>query len=159
MELRAEDTGFASSARKVFAFDAAVDASRERVFAAIVADPQTWKAWFPGITGGGYVSAGEHGVGATRILGLAGTRVQETILVHDPPRRWSYRVDAATLPIARAIVETWVLDELAGGTRVRWTFAIDPTPWFYLLPLPKAAIGAVWRRGMRNLGARLTLAP
>jgi hypothetical protein len=38
----------------------------------------------PGITGG---TAGDHGVGATRFLSLAGTRVRETILVHDQPRR------------------------------------------------------------------------
>jgi hypothetical protein len=76
--LRAEDTGFATSAPKIFVFIAGVDASRDRVFAAIVADPRTWKEWCPGVTGGSYASAGDHGVGATRFLGLAGTRVQET---------------------------------------------------------------------------------
>jgi uncharacterized protein YndB with AHSA1/START domain len=111
-QLRAEGSDFATSARKVFVFDAVVDASREKVFEAIVADPQTWKAWFPGITGGGYASAGDHGVGATRVLGLAGARVRETILVHEEPRRWIYRVDETPIPVARAAVETWLLEEL-----------------------------------------------
>jgi hypothetical protein len=155
-QLRAEDSGFATSARKVLVFDAVVDASRDRVFEAIVADPQTWKAWFPGITGGSYASAGDHGVGATRFLRLAGTPVRETILVHEEPRRWAYRVDAAPIPIARAIVENWLFEELPYGTHVRWTFAVDPTALFYLLlPFPRTILGALWRRGMRNLTARL----
>jgi hypothetical protein len=155
-QLRAEDSDFATSAPKVFVFDAVVDASRERVFEAIVGDPQTWKAWFPGITGGSYANVGDHGMGATRFLGLAGTRVRETILVREEPRRWSYRVDATSIPIARAAVENWVFEELPNGTHVRWTFAVDPTVLFYLLvPFPHATLGALWRRAMRNLGALL----
>jgi hypothetical protein len=158
--LRAVDRGFATAAPKVLVFDAAVDAARDRVFAAIVDDLGTWRAWFPGITGGSYASADERGVGATRLLGLAGTRVRETILVREEPRRWMYRVDAAPVPIARAMVETWLFDELPYGTHVRWTVAIDPTALFYLLvPFPQVTIGALWRRAMRNLGARLQVAP
>jgi hypothetical protein len=158
--LRAEDGDFAASAPKVLVFDAVIDASRDRVFKAMIADPQTWKAWLPGITGGSYASAGDHGVGATRFLRLAGARVQETTLVQEEPRRWTYRVDAASIPIARAIVETWLFQELPNGTHVRWTFAIDPTGWFYVLvPFPRTTIGVLWRRGMRNLGARLQHAP
>src|ERR1043165_6567305 len=132
--LRAEDSEFATSAAKVFVFDAVVGASRERVFEAIVADPRTWKAWFPGITGGEYIGADGHGVGATRLLGLGGIRIREAILLRAPPCRWSYRVDAASIPVARAIVETWLFDQRPDGTHVRWTFAIDPTPLFRLLP-------------------------
>jgi hypothetical protein len=159
-QLRAEDSGFATAAPKVFTFDAVVDASRDRVFEAIVSDPRTWKTWFPGITGGGYASAGEQGAGAIRFLGLAGVRVQESILVREEPRRWSYRVDASPIPIARAIVETWLFEELRSITQVRWTLAIDPTVLFHLLlPFHQTAIGALWRRGMRNLSARLQQAP
>jgi len=158
--LRAVDSAFAMSAPKVFVFDAGVEAAHDRVFEAIVADPQRWKAWFPGITGGRYAGAADHGVGATRFLGLAGIRVRETILVDEPPRRWAYRVDAASIPIARAIVETWRFDELPDGTYVRWSLAIEPTALFtLLLPFPRATIGAIRRRGMRDLGANLRHAP
>jgi hypothetical protein len=155
-QLRAEDSSFAASAPKVLEFDAGVAASRDRVFEAIVADPQGWKAWFPGIRGGSYASAADQGVGATRFLGLAGTRVRETVLVYEEPRLWSYRVDATAIPIARAAVETWLFEELPDGTYVRWTFAVDPTLLFHLLlPFPRTMIGTVWRRGMRNLSAHL----
>jgi hypothetical protein len=155
-QLRAVDSGFATSAPKLLVFDAVVDAARDRVFEAIVADPQTWKAWFPGVTGGSYASAGDHGVGATRLLGVAGMRIRETILVYEEPRRWTYRVDATSIPLAHAIVETWLFQELPDGTHVRWTLAVDPTTLFYLLvPFPQTIIGAIWRRGMRNLGAAL----
>jgi hypothetical protein len=159
-QLRAEDSGFATSAPKVLVFDAGVDASRDRVFEAIVADPQGWKAWFPGITGGSYASTADQGVGATRFLGVAGTRARETVLVHEEPRRWAYRVDATSIPIAHAIVETWLFEELPDGTYVRWTFAIDPTVLFHLLlPFPQTTLGAIWRRGMRNLSSHLQQAP
>jgi hypothetical protein len=155
-QLRREDSSFATSAAKVLVFDTGVDAPRARVFEAIVDDPQSWKAWFPGITGGSYENAADHDVGATRFLGLVGTRVRETILVHQAPLLWSYRVDTAALPIARAVVETWRFEELPDGTYVRWTVAIDPTALFYvLLPFPQTIIGTAWRRGMRNLSAHL----
>jgi hypothetical protein len=137
-----------------------VDASRDRVFGAIVADPRTWKAWFPGVTGGSYAKPGDHGVGATRYLRVAGAHARETIFVNEEPARWIYRVDAASIPIARAMVETWLLEELADGTRVRWTLAIDPLVLFHVLvPFPQTTLGAVWRRGMQNLSARLQRAP
>ena len=54
------------------------------------------------------------------------------------------------------MVETWLFEELADGTLVRWTAAIDPTVLFYLLlPFPKIMLGGVWGRGMRNLSAHL----
>jgi hypothetical protein len=153
--LRAEGSGFVASAPKVFVFDAVVGAARDRVFEAIVADPETWRAWCPGVTGGHYESAVDHGVGATRFLMLAGTRVRETVIEHEEPHRWAYRVDTAAIPIARAIVETWRLEDLPDGTHVRWTLAIDPMPLFSLVPFPRTTIGAGFRRGMRNLDERL----
>jgi polyketide cyclase/dehydrase/lipid transport protein len=154
------DGGFVTSAPTSYAFDAAVDAARGRVFAAIVDEVETWPAWFPGVTGGSYASADERGEGATRLLGLAGARVRETVLIREEPHRWVYRVDAAPLPIAHAMVEAWRFDELPYGTHVRWTVAIEPTALFPLLvPFPRVTIGALWRRAMRNFGARLQIAP
>jgi hypothetical protein len=103
----------------------------------------------PGITGR---TAGDHGVGATRLLGLAGARVRKAILVHDQLRRWTYCGDATSIPIARTIVETWLFEKLPDGTQVQWTPAIDPRAMFYLLSFPQTTIVATWRRALRNLG-------
>jgi hypothetical protein len=103
----------------------------------------------PAITGR---TAGDHGVGATRFLGLAGARVRKAIVVHDQPRRWTCRGDATSIPIARTIVETWLFEKLPDGTPVRWMPAVDPRAMFYLLPFPQTTIGATRRRAMRNLG-------
>jgi hypothetical protein len=65
------------------------------------------------------------------------------MLVYEEPRRWIYRVDATSIPIARAMVETWRFDELPYRTHVRWTLAIDP--------LPQTALAAIRGRGMRDL--------
>ena len=103
----------------------------------------------PGITGR---TAGDHGVGATRVVGLAGAHVREAILVHDQPRRWTYRGDATSVPIARTIVDTWLFEKLPDGTQVQWTPAIDPRARFYLLSFPQTTIDATRRRALRNLG-------
>jgi Polyketide cyclase / dehydrase and lipid transport len=103
----------------------------------------------PGITGR---TAGDHGVGATRVVGLAGAHVREAILVHDQPRRWTYRGDATSIPIARTIVETSLFEKLPDGTQVQWTPAIDPRAMFFLLSFPQTTIGATRRRALRSLG-------
>ena len=101
----------------------------------------------PGITGR---TAGDHGVGATRVVGLAGAHVREAILVHDQPRRWTYRGDATSIPIARTIVDTWLFEKLPDGTQVQWTPATRAM--FYLLSFSQTTIVATRRRALRNLG-------
>lgn len=104
-----------------------VAASRRDVWATF-ADPSTWPAWWPGVTAATYRPQGiPFGVGTMRRATVSRQRYEETMLAWDEGVRFAYRIDRATLPLARAQVEcTELEDRPGGGTRVCWTLAIDP---------------------------------
>jgi hypothetical protein len=155
--LRPEGLAFLHEAPFTYVVSAPVPAPPADVFAAVVADPSTW-SWYPGLAAGGYEGEGPPGVGSRRWVRMGGTTYRETVLAWDEPRAMAYRVDEASVPLARALVEEWavVADPLGGGSVVRWTFAADPRP---LLTAARAAaplvMGTLFRRAMANLGATL----
>ena len=155
--LRPVGLDFLTSAPTVLRFAAAVGAPPVDVFAALSADPGTWGGWFPGLAGGAYAGAPPWGVGTTRsVRMLGGGGFRETVLAWEEPSLWVYRVDVSSYPIARALVEGWEVGPAPAGSRVEWTFAIDPTPGFAALLRPgRPLVGAVFRRAMANLGRRL----
>ncbi|HZN15405.1 MAG TPA: SRPBCC family protein [Acidimicrobiales bacterium] len=155
-QLRAEGLDFLDRAPKRFHFEATVDGAPAAVFDAISANPETW-TWFPGVTGGGYSGPQPPGVGSTRTLRMRGGTYEETMLAWDAPTRWTFRVDATSAPIAKAIVEDWRVAPAAGGRSVvTWTMTMDPTPLFRILsPLAPVVMGRLFRRAMANLGRSL----
>ena len=62
----------------------------------------------------------------TRLNTVEGELFEETILAWDEPRRWTYRIDRCTAPLAHAQVESTELAAAGDGTRVRWILASDP---------------------------------
>ena len=158
-KLRAEDLAFLERAPKRWDFEQPVAAAPEEVFAAISADPSTW-TWFPGLSRAArYHGPGPHGVGSKREVSMAGTTYRETILAWDAPRRWAYRVDECSAPIARALVEDWVISPAAGGSVVRWTFTIDPRALFIAgSPVAGKVMGSLFARAMKNLSEQLQAA-
>jgi uncharacterized protein YndB with AHSA1/START domain len=101
---------------------------RARVWAAFV-DPTTWPDWFPGVQAAAYPDQfPPYGVGTARTAEVSGELFEETLLAWDEPKRWSYRIDRCTAPLASAQVEsTEFSDRPGGGTRVRWILASDPS--------------------------------
>jgi hypothetical protein len=156
-KLRAEPADFVLWAPWRHTFVAEVPADQERVFAAISADPSTWVAWFPGLTAGGYEGDGQAGLGTRRWVKVGGTTYRETMVAWDAPSRWTYRVDEASVPLGKALVEEWLIEDTGPGrSTVKWTFAIDPRLAFRLgQPFAVRIIGRVFHKGMRNLGERL----
>jgi hypothetical protein len=155
--LRAESLEFLKTAPKRWIFDGRVDALPEKVFDAISADPGTW-TWFPGFTTGRYVGEGPHELGAIREIKVGPSIYHETIVAHDRPNRWAYRVDETTVPLAKALVEEWTVEAAGGGSTVRWTFAIDPRLMFRVIgPAASIVLGRVFRKAMANLDAELKL--
>ena len=153
--LRKVSLDFLEAAPKRWRFTAHMTASQEAVFAAISADPSTWR-WFPGMTGGAYDGPGPHGVGSTREVRQGPSVYRETILAWDAPSRWVYRVDEMTVPLAHALVEEWAIEPDVGGSLVRWTLAIDPRTLFVaVLPVAPRGMERIFRRAMRNLDATL----
>ncbi len=153
--LRAESLEFLKTAPKRWSFEGRVGAPPEIVFDAISADPSTW-TWFPGFTTGRYVGAGPHGLGAIREIKVGPSIYRETIVAHNRPNRWAYRVDQTTVPLAKALVEEWTVEPDGRGSAVRWTFAIDPRLMFRVIgPAAPIVLGRVFRKAMANLNAQL----
>lgn len=155
VRLRAETLAFLTTAPKRWEYGARVDSPPEVVFAAISADPSTWN-WFPGFRSGRWVGDGPHGLGSIREVRVGPSIYRETIVAWDAPKRWAYRVDETTVPLAKALVEEWAIEPAAGGSAVRWTFAIDPRPLFrVILPVGPTIMGRVFQKAMRNLNVQL----
>ena len=155
--LRAADADFAQRARVVLRFSGAVAAPVESVFGAVSGDPAAWRHWFPGVLDGAYDSPPPHGFGSQRHVRVRGAGTyRETIVRWDAPRRWAFRVDRTTLPLASALLEEWTVEPAADGSRLTWTFAVDPTPLFRAaLAAQPRALGHVFDRAVRRLGAHL----
>ena len=115
---------FLECAATRFEFREAVNATPERVFAAIAADPSTW-SWFPGLDEGRYESRPPHGVGSIRAVRMGEWTYRETILAWDAPRRWAYRVDETSAPLFSTLAEDWRVEPAPRGAVVQWTFAIE----------------------------------
>lgn len=158
-KLREEDLAFLERAPKRWDYEAPVDAPPDVVFAAISADPSTW-TWFPGLSRDArYHGPGPHGVGSKREVSMAGTTYKETILAWDAPTRWAYRVDECSAPIARALVEDWVITQNGDGSIVRWTFTIDPRALFTAgSPVAGKLMGSLFAKAMKNLSEQLVAA-
>src|SRR5262250_3052803 len=123
--MRKEDLTFLERAPVRHVFERVIAAPRAAVFAAI-ADPTGWKHWFPGVRDARYHGAPPYGVGTIREADVSGTRWIEEMIAWEPDRRWAYAVLEASTPLASAQVESFDVDDAPGGTRVRWTLAIEP---------------------------------
>ena len=153
--MRKEDLSFLDRAPVRHVFAAVVAAPRAAVFAAL-AEPTTWPSWFPGVRSARYHGAPPFGVGTIREADVSGTRWVEEMIAWDEGRRWAYTVLDASTPLAHAQVESFEVEDAPGGTRVRWTLAIEPRLVQRLAaPIAPLIMRRVFERAMRNLGARL----
>src|SRR5213593_4113680 len=158
-ELRRENLAFLGRAPVVHVAEADVAASRPAVFAALT-EPGCWKHWFPSVRDARYATLPPHGVGTVREADFGGTRWIEEMIAWDEPARWAWTVTRASVPFAKAQVESFELTEAAGGTGVRWTLALEPR----LLArvgsrLAARTIPRLFQRAMENLGSYLNRVP
>jgi uncharacterized protein YndB with AHSA1/START domain len=85
-----------------------------------------------------------NGVGAIRVLGVAGPPMREEVLAYERPRRFSYTL-LSGLPV-RDHVGTVELEPKDGGTEV--TYAVKTTP---TIPLAGPVFRAVLKKAIRDL--------
>jgi uncharacterized protein YndB with AHSA1/START domain len=152
-QLRSVGPEFADTAPLRLSFTADLGVPRERVFAALAEELETWPCWFTAVT---EVKPTEGGKGRhVRLKG--GGFFAETVLAALPAERYTYRIDRTNAPGMRAMLEDWNLAvSPSGGTGVRWTMAVDGTRTLRtVLRLGQAGIGASFRDAMRKLDLRL----
>ncbi len=81
--------------------------------------------------------------------------MDETLLAWDEGRRWAYRIDRSTAPLAKAQLESTELEDHGAGTKVRWTLATHPGLLLRLTgPFFRRSVQRLLERAMRNLEAR-----
>ena len=107
--------------------------------------------WFPGVKS---VHADGTGLGAHRIVDLAGATVAETIIAWVPGRHWGFTATAARPRFFRSLVEECVIQPSEELTSVTYTAYVDPVRALHpvvraLAPLQR------WntRRALVNLAA------
>jgi uncharacterized protein YndB with AHSA1/START domain len=153
--MRKEDVGFIERARSVHVAEASMAAPRERVFRAFV-DPDGWPAWFPSVQRATYTSPPPFGVGTIREARVGGTRWVEEMVAWDEGRRWGWTVLGASVPFATAQIECFDFADAGGGTRIRWTLALEPRLIARLgSPFATGAIARLLARATADLDARL----
>lgn len=151
--LRPVELEFSDSAPVRLAFSAELRADPEAVYAALAEDVEELPQWFSAVTSAKLTDGGR----GREVILRGGVRFTETILAADAPERYAYRMDTSNAPGVTAMLEDWRLTPLAvGGTRVRWTMAVDG--WFpvrALVRLAKPGVGSSFRDAMRALDRRL----
>jgi hypothetical protein len=99
----------------------------ERLFE-ILADPDSWSRWAPGIRKVEWTSPRPYGVGATRTVSLlGGMQIVEHFTVWDPGREVSFYVCEANQPVWNAFAERYAVVPVGpDACRLTWTVAYDP---------------------------------
>jgi hypothetical protein len=134
-----------------------VDAPRGPVFAAVAADPAGWGRWFPGFSHDGHWDTPPpYGVGSVRSVRSLGVRFTETVLAWDENERWAFRVDTASLPVAKAFAEDYHFSDDGAGTMLSWTVAMMPGLGLRLAaPLLPFGFGLLLDRAAAHLPAAI----
>ena len=154
-DMRKENLGFVERAPVAHVSTADVAAPRALVFASF-AEPRGWKHWFPNVRDAAYDGAPPYGVGTIRQAHVGSTYWVEEMIAWDEGARWAWTVTRASVPFARAQVESFEFTDAGSGTRVRWTVALEPRLLARLgAPFAPRVIGRLFRRAMQNLGVYL----
>ncbi|GAA4930077.1 SRPBCC family protein [Streptomyces coeruleoprunus] len=156
--LRPVDPGFLASAPVRLVFATEVAAPPGAVYRAIAEETADTPSWFAAVA-----AATPLDGGAAREVRLRGGVVfRERILVADPGRCYTYRVEETNAPGVAALLEEWALSPAGdgAGTRVGWTMAADGAAALrWTLRLARPGVGRSFRDAMRALERRLTASP
>ena len=89
---------------------------------AIFEDGESWPGWFHGIHKVVWTSDKPYGT-----VWLTGVTVQERFFRWEQDRRLSFYLTGHSMPLAHALAEDYLLDEVAAGkTRFTYSVAIEP---------------------------------
>jgi hypothetical protein len=140
--------------RAPFRFDneAVIDAPPERVFA-VLADCDTWPAWFPDFRGATWLTRPPHGTGSSREVRLKLLSAEERFLAWEAGKHMAFVVTALTLPLVRRFVEDFRLEPAGEGrTRLRWCAYYEPGLVMRLVhPVARLIFGGMFREGIAGL--------
>lgn len=149
---RKVELDFIKDASYRFENEVELDASPDAVFD-IFADGESWPRWFDGIKRVVWTSPEPKGVGTTRTVTLTTMTVYEHFLAWDRGRRFAFRFEGSSLPLCRAGIEDYRLEEVAPGrTRFFYGVYLEPSLVVRLAgPLARAQFRGMFRRAAEGL--------
>ncbi|MDM0117760.1 SRPBCC family protein [Variovorax sp. J22R133] len=120
------DSSFFDTAPMRFRHEVDLDAAPAKVFA-IFDDENSWPKWFKAIHKVEWTSPRPHGVGATRTVKMATATIFEHFFCWEQDRRCSFYLTGMSMPLANALAEDYLLEEVAPGkTHFTYRVAIEP---------------------------------
>ena len=152
-DLRPVDASFFENAPQRFVCTEIVRHPPEKVFAAIAENPAGWGDWYRGFDHSGHwTTPGPPGLGSRRTVRMRRVTYEETILEWEQDRRFGFRVDRASVPLARAFGESYTMNPHEAGTISQWVIAIDPGPAMKpFMRLAPRIFDGLWSRAMAQL--------
>jgi hypothetical protein len=125
-DCRPVDASFFETAPMRFENAVELNATPAKAFA-ILADGPSWPEWFRAMHKVVMTSPEPYGVGTTRTVSLAAATVEEHFFRWEPDRRFSFYVSGTSMPLAHAMAEDYLLEEIAPGkTRFTYRVALEP---------------------------------
>ena len=125
-DCRPVDASFFDTAPMRFRHEVDLDATPAKVFA-IFDDENSWPKWFHAIHKVEWTSPRPHGVDSTRIVTLATATIFEHFFCWEEDRRCSFYLTGTSMPLAHALAEDYLLEEIAPGkTRFTYRVGIEP---------------------------------
>lgn len=151
-ECRPESLAFIERAPAVFVNEVDLPASPDKVFS-VFADIESWPRWFDDMKKGTWMPGFSGGLGAQRKMELGLLTVDETFLAWEPGARFTFRIDRASLPLLRALVEDYQLTALPDGrAHLDWRVHYELKPWARLIhPILRLIFGRQFRRTVEGL--------
>lgn len=143
---------FFNHSKKIYTLEATIKHSKEKVWNAII-DADNWHRWFPGVIAASYGESKQpYGIGTRRFATVGKAKYEETILAWEDNKRFAYRIDRATVPIAHAQIESTELETNDDGTKLRWILACDRKLLLYLMaPFFNHYLQNLWNKAVANL--------
>jgi hypothetical protein len=115
------------SAPVVVRLDRPIGAPRQAVWDLLALEPSRWADFVPGFSRSSHwLTQTPEGVGSVRRVTAGGLTIDEEVLVHEVGRRWGFRVISAPLPLAKGLVEDYVLEDAPGGCILHWSVGAWP---------------------------------
>lgn len=153
-ELVHAELGYAKDAPHCIDNQTLIEASPERVFE--VLSGSDWGDWFVDFKRVDWTSPEPYGQGSTRTVTLKILSVKERFLAWEPGRRFSFSIDAISVPLVKAMMEDMQLEPVEGGraTRFRWRVYYTPSPLMVAFhPIARKIFGNMFTQSLKNLKA------
>lgn len=111
----------------VLRLDRPIRAPRQTVWDLLALDPSRWADFVPGFSRKSHwTKQTPEGVGSVRRVTAGGLTIDEEILLHEVGTRWGFRVASAPLPLAKGLVEDYLLEDAPGGCILHWSIGAWP---------------------------------